>query len=316
MMSGRRVGVDLGGTKTLAAVFDKNGALISSRKQPTHREEGPEAVLGRAGELISSLEAETGRADAIGVGFAGLIDHRNGVVDSSVILPGFDGWPLAAWLGERLGRPVTADNDATAAGIGELEALGRPPSLNMILLTLGTGIGGAIVIDGKIYRGSTNTSAEFGNTTIDWQGRECPSGNRGSLNSLASGTALAQRAAELLSEHPTSSLRDADRIDVEQLSAAAGRGDALAIRVLDEGARALGAGIANFVNLFNPDRVVLMGGLCRVQPSFLETAREEVARRAFPLNGRHVDVVEATRGELTGALGAAALAAHAEGADA
>jgi glucokinase len=178
----------------------------------------------------------------------------------------------------------------------------------MVVLTVGTGIGGAILIDGAVYRGRCGTSAEFGNTAIDWQGRDCISGNRGSLNTLASGTALCRRAAELAGGDPTSALAGGV-ITGERIAAAAARGDAVARRAIDEAARALGAGIANVINVFNPDRVVLAGGLCNLGPAYLDAVRDEAQRRAFPVAAQHAELRLAALGDLAGAHGAACYAA-------
>jgi glucokinase len=197
---------------------------------------------------------------------------------SSIMLPGWDDVPLAERLSAPLGGlPVFVDNDATAAGYGEYLSLGSPEGLNMVLLTVGTGIGGAIIIDGELYRGATGTSAEFGNTTIDWQGETCWCGNKGCLNMLASGTAMANRTVE-------------------------------------EGARALGAGVANIINIFNPDRVVLTGGVTSLGEAFLDQVRQEASWRAFSESMAHARIEYSVRGIEVGALGAAGLIRdHVEG---
>ena len=309
MSAGRRfLGIDLGGTKILGAVHGDSTEPIALEQVATRRDEGGPAVLARALDLAHRLAQRAGPLHGAGIGFAGLVDAERGVVDSSIIVPGFDGVPLAERFAAALGVPCTADNDATAAGLGELLALGRPDRLNMVLLTLGTGIGGALVLEGRLYRGGASTAGEFGNTTIERHGPECPSGNRGSLNSLASSVAIGRIAAErALREGGSALAQFAAPITAAQVDLAARQGDALARAILEEAGRALGAGIANFVNIFNPDRVALMGGLTAAS-GYLEAAKGEARRRAFARSFDHARIELAVLGGRTGAFGAAALA--------
>ena len=309
MKTGRRyLGLDVGGTKILGAVYADEREPVALAQVETRREEGAQAVVARALELARGLAREAAPLAGAGIGFAGLVDAQRGVVDSSIILPGFEGFDLVARFSAALDLPCIADNDATAAGFGEWLALERPPHLNMILLTLGTGIGGALVVDGRIHRGSASSAGEFGNTTVDRDGPDCPSGNRGSLNSLASGAAIGRIALERARERRDSALaRLAAPITARQVDLAARAGDRLAREILAEAGRVLGAGLANFINVFNPDRVALMGGLTGAV-EYLEAARDEAARRAFARSFRHARIEPSVLGGRTGAFGAAALA--------
>jgi len=303
------LGVDIGGTKILAAVVGDDLRIIDKHKIDTMRNEGPIAVLERAARLCEDLIEKHGTVEGIGVGFAGLVDWRTGKVMSSVILPGWDGFPLAETLSTSLGGlEAIADNDATVAGLGEYLALGSPPGINMVLLTVGTGIGGAIIIDGRIYRGATGTSGEFGNTTIEWHGETCWCGNKGCLNMLASGSAISRRAEELSAGDEASLLHGKSHpIGVETIADAAREGDSCAARAIDEGARALGAGVANILNIFNPDRVVITGGVSSLGEGYLATVREEAALRAFDESVEHARIELSVVGTVAGALGAAGL---------
>lgn len=313
-MTGPWLGLDIGGTKTLAVVVSPDGKeVLATRRALTPSDEGSEAVCAHSIALGRELAEEVGGVHGVGVGFAGLVDHESGVVHSSIILPGWDGFPLADRIAGGFDQPCTIDNDATAAGFGEWIALGAPPDLNMVVLTIGTGIGGAIMIDGAIYRGRSNTSAEFGNTTIDWNGSECVSGNRGSLNTLASGTALCRRATELASERESSLRRNGERITGEEIAGAAAAGDSVAIQAIDEVARALGAGVSNIVNIFNPDRVVLTGGVCNLGAGYLAKVTTESRGRAFGINSEHAMIAFSSHGDLACAHGAACLARAASG---
>ncbi|MBK8977787.1 MAG: ROK family protein [Planctomycetes bacterium] len=308
------LGIDVGGTKTLAAAFAAESLLgtragqaaptaLDALRVPTAATAGPNGIVDQLAGLVERLRSHVGAPRAVGVGFPGLIDHRDGVVHSSVILPGWDGgFALAAALRERCGMPVLADNDATCAGWGEY-LVRRGEVEHLLVLTIGTGIGGAIVLGGRLHRGASNTSAEFGNMTIDWRGEDHSSGNRGCLNTLASGTAIARRAwragaCGALGEPPT----------LEQIATAAAAGDTAAAEAIETGAEALGTGIANLLNAFNPGCVALTGGVLGLGPRWLSTVRKTALSRAFPLNAAHANIEECRAGQLAGAFGAAALA--------
>jgi glucokinase len=295
----RWLGIDVGASKLLACIVDGDLGVRQTHKAETRREDGPDRILERAAALARELIAGAGPVRGVGVGFAGLVDSAAGVVLSSIMLPGFDGLPLASRLGGALDLPVFVDNDATAAGWGEYRALGSPPGLNMLHLTVGTGIGGAIVLGGRLYRGALGIAAEFGNTTIDWRGPGCWCGSRGCLNTVASGSAIASAAG----------MRD-----VHAVATAARAGHAGARAAIENGARALGAGVANFVNIFNPDRVTLSGGVIELGDDYLGWVREEARRRAFREAMAHVVIERTVRGYEVGAFGAACLAREQAGA--
>jgi glucokinase len=307
------IGLDLGGTKLAGVAVDDSGKVRARFRRATEPHDGPQAVFERCVAAVRSLESESGAAQAIGLGFPGLVDPRAGRVLSSVILAGFDGWPLAERLEQATGRPAALDNDATLAGLGEFMALGEPAGLTLLVLTVGTGIGGAVFIDGRLHRGADGTAGEFGHATLDWQGEPCPCGQRGCLNTLASGTAIAQRAARLAVADPRSLLRSSPSL--LEVARAAAAGDAVARQAIDEGARALGAALAGAINLFDPDRISLCGGVTGLGEPWLRAVREEVQRRAFRVPAERCIVGLARHGEDSGALGAARLARlRAEGA--
>jgi len=263
------LGLDVGATKVALVLVDGDGAVAARARAATPRDEGPGAVLERVVALALPFAAD---ARGVGVGFAGLVDQERGTVLSSIMLPGWERVPLAAELASRLALPARAENDATAAGWSEFVALGRPPGTMLALLTVGTGIGGALVVDGKLVRGRTGTAGEFGNMSIDPQGPECWCGARGCLNMLASGSAIARRGAELTGGEARS---------VEEVARLAQAGDPRAARAIDEGARALGVGIANLINALNPDRVALAGGVTALGAPWLDAVRASAARQAL-----------------------------------
>lgn len=302
-MSGARfLGLDIGATKLLALVVDEGGEVLDEAGLPTAREEGPTAVLERCGALAREL-AERHRCRRLGLGFAGLVDADAGRVTSSVMLPGWDDLPLAGRLSAALDLPCVLENDATAAGLGEFEALGRPEGLHLLVLTVGTGIGGAVFVDGRAYVGASGSAGEFGNATLDWQGESGWGSNRGSLNTLASGTAIARDFARR---------KNLECARLEDVVVAQTSGDPQALLAIERGARALGAALANAIHLFNPHRIALCGGVLRLGASWWEFVREEAHARSFREACEVVTIGPAVHGARTGAFGAACLARQAE----
>jgi glucokinase len=302
-MSGTWIGLDVGGTKLLGVVVDEDGHVVASARRETRREEGPLSVLSRCVALVREL-SNGQRARGLGVGFAGLVDAEVGRVSSSIMLPGWTGFPLGEHLGSELDLACRVDNDANAAGYGEWVALGRPRELTLVVVTVGTGIGGALILAGRIHRGASGVAGEIGNTSVDWNGNECWCGNRGCLNTLASGSALSARYAEL-TRGPA--------LPVLEIGERARAGDEAARRVLADGARALGAGLASVVNLLNPGRIALAGGVVELGEAWIALVRAEVARRAFAEGVRALTIERCQGGEAAGAIGAAALARDANG---
>jgi len=290
------LGLDFGGTKVALVQVDDGGVVSARARIPTRPEDGPSALLERVVALARPFRAS---ARAVGAGFAGLVDPEHGTVLSSIMLPGWEGTPLAAELAARLRLPARVENDATAAGWSEFTALGRPSGATLALLTVGTGIGGALVIQGELYRGRTGTAAEFGNMSIDPSGPECWCGARGCLNMLASGSAIARRGAELTGGEART---------VEELAALAEAGDARAALAIEEGARALGVGVGNLINALNPDRVALAGGLTALGARWLEAVRASAARQALREPFAAATIALAAHGADASGVGAALLA--------
>lgn len=288
------VGVDLGGTNIVVGAMPDDGSReIGVRSQPTRAEEGPDAVVDRICEMIEAVvahtQAEEGvRREAIlgvGVGAPGPLDRERGVV---VVAPNL-GWrdlPLRDLIGERVGLSATLDNDANCATLGEWWTGAARGGRNVVGITIGTGIGGGLILDGRLYHGSSDVAGEIGHTTIDFNGRRCKCGNYGCLEAYASGPNIAQRAIEALESGERSMLPELVEGELARITAAtvyeaSERGDALAREVVRDTARFLGAGIANLLNVFNPDVVVIAGGVTQAGDALFEPLRAEVRRRAF-----------------------------------
>jgi len=314
-MPGRwTIGVDMGGSKLLAGAVD---AELSVH----HRAQRPLLGLDQASLLDVAVDAvEEVRAlaeaevSAVGFGIPCLIDQRSGRAVVAVNLPLAD-IIFGEVMAERLGLPVLVDNDANLAALAEHRAGAAAGCSEVVMLTIGTGIGGGLILGGKLYRGAIGAGAELGHTVIDLDGPRCQGHcpNRGCLEAMASGTALAREAVRVASERPDSGLARALADGLELVgplvTELAYDGDGAAIEVLELIGRRLGAGVSSFVNTFNPQMVVIGGGVMAAGELLLEPARAEVAARALPPSRDEVRIVTAAFGVEAGMVGAAALAA-------
>ncbi len=307
------VGVDLGGTKiSVGAVLAESGREVAVRTALTHAERGPDAVVERIVELIETVIALTMASEGVarsafagvGVGSPGALDRARGVVVVAHNLRWRD-LPLRALIAERVGLPASLDNDANCATLGEWWTGAARGAHNVVGITLGTGIGGGLILGGRLYHGASDVAGEVGHTTIETAGRRCACGNYGCLEAYASGPNIALRAREALEVGETSILPDLVGGDLTQITAAtvyeaSDRGDPLAREVVRDTARFLGAGIANLLNVYNPDVVVLAGGVMRAGEALFEPLRAEVRRRAFR---PAVDAARIVPGALEGTAG-------------
>jgi len=309
--------VDIGGTKIIAAVFSTDGQLLAKDVYPTLAGDGVAAVIERIftaiDRLLSQNITEISQLDCIGIAVAGAIDSNRGLVTVSPNLPGWLDVPLRYIVQDRYQVDAFLVNDASAAALGEHRfGVGRGVS-NLILLTLGTGIGGGIVINGEMYCGVCGSAGEIGHMVIDVNGPECACGNRGCLEALASGTAVARDAIRRITQGEKSSLVEMaegkiESITAETVGTAARNGDSLALDVLSQAANYLGVGMVNLVNIFNPEMIVLGGGMAKLGSLFIDPAKRVVAERAFPISAQAVRIVTAQLGNEAGVYGAAAFA--------
>jgi glucokinase len=313
------VGVDLGGTNIVVGAMPLDGSReYGVRTEPTHSEQGADSVVERIGRMIDEVIATTGtetgaaRRDFVGVGIGapGPLDRERGIV---IVTPnlGWRDFPLRDRVSERVALPATLDNDANCATVGEWWRGAAAGARNVVGMTIGTGIGGGLILEGQLYHGSSDVAGEVGHTTIDPTGRRCKCGNYGCLEAYASGTAIAERAAEALAGGEASLLRDLVQGDVSRMTArlvydAATLGDPLAVEVVRETARFLGTGVANLLNIFNPDVVVLAGGVSAAGDALFEPLRAEVRRRAFRPAVEACRIVGGTLAGTAGVVGAVA----------
>ncbi len=310
------LGLDLGGTNIKAGVVDDEGRPLSSISVPTHADRGPhagaDALADAARQAVERSGVSWGKIEAIGLGSPGPMDIPEGTLIHPSNLPNWGEFPLRHEVSERLGRPVTFQNDANAAAYGEFWSGAGKEVESLVLFTLGTGIGGGIIDHGRIVQGRHSHGGECGHIIIEADGgRLCPCGGRGHLEAYASATSLVARAREALEagEPSTLSRSQADgTLTSQAINNAAEAGDALAQRLMSETARYLAAGAVSVMHTIDPDLVLFGGGMIAAGRRFLEAIRAEVHTLALPIPGARTRIDYASLGGDAGFIGAAGCA--------
>ena len=310
------IGIDLGGTNIKAGVLDENGALIYRNPIETQAEHGFEHVFARLVGLVDQCiaGAQLSRSDifAIGYGTPGPMSHKEGIIYASPNLPGWVNIPLRAKFSAATGLPVTLENDANAAGYGEFVAGAGKGTRDMVMLTLGTGIGGGIVIDGRLQRGAHDNAAEIGHIVAVPNGRPCPCGQLGCLERYGSANAVAERLVEALEAGEDSVLKagvQAGRLPTSaDVARAARAGDALAARIWDETCMYIGIACVSIQHVLNPELIVIGGGLIRAGGQLIDGVRDHFKRQTWRIAKDQPRIEFATLGDDAGVIGAAALA--------
>ena len=311
------LGIDIGGTKILTAVINAKGEMLSRDHSITPAREGQEAVVKSIlDSTVRSLDQAgitAANLFAIGIGAPGLSNPETGMLFTSPNLPGWENVLLRDIIEKELGKKAFLINDANAAAVGELHFGAGRGIQNFIYITVSTGIGGGIIIDGRIYTGSTGTAGELGHMVIDDNGPTCNCGNKGCWEILASGTALAREARRRIKEGSVTSIlkyagSDLEKVNAEAIHQAAQAGDNLAVELIARTSYYLGVGLANLINIFNPEVIVIGGGLSNIGDMLLKPAFEEARRRAFKQSYQSVRFARAELGRNSGVLGTAAFA--------
>lgn len=303
--------LDIGGTKLAAGLVELTGRVRSFLVAPTPAAAGPGPVLDVLFALGRKAVADAGTVwsdvAAVGIGCGGPLDADRGVLLAPPHLPGWRDVPVTALAEEAFGMPAALENDGTAAAEAEHLFGAGVGTTELVYLTLSTGVGGGVVLDGRVYRGARGNGAELGHVLVDWQGRPCRGcGGRGCLEAYVSGTSIAERACELL--HNGSSLSTVDSVTAVEVAAHAAAGDPLAVRVWRETIEALGCGLTSIVNMLEPELIVLGGGVTRAGDALVAPTREVVRAAAMTPGGRTVRVERAALGDQVGVVGAAAVA--------
>lgn len=305
------VGVDLGGTKISCALSDLEGRVVAQTTIPTLAHEGDNPVLGRIIKTIEMVLEEgnvaTNEVAAIGIGSPGPLDAKKGIIVTTPNLP-FKNFQLVQPIEEKFSIPTYLDNDANVAAIAEFMFGAGKGTENMVYITVSTGVGGGAILNGKIYRGSTTNALEVGHTTVFPGGPRCGCGNLGCLEATSSGTAIARRANEAVNSKVETSLRDYETVTSYEVFKEAEKGDAVSKKILDEAFNYLGIGVANIIASFDPDKVIIGGGVSKGGDVLFNKVQEVVNERCFKSMAEYCKIVPAGLGTDAGVLGAVALA--------
>ncbi len=304
--------IDIGGTKLAVGIVEISGNILARGQVPTLAAEGPERVLNRliqlAEDVLAAPRVSSDRIQRIGIGCAGPVDRQAGLILNPPNLPGGVRVSLVERIDKALGRPAVLENDANAAALGEFRyGAGRGAS-SLVYMTVSTGIGSGIVLDGKIWHGVKDGAGEVGHMTLLPDGPICGCGNRGCLEALASGPSIARRVREALATGRSSRLRAAEILTAVDVVRLAQEKDVIAAEVWDETVRYVGLGVAAMVTILAPERVVIGGGVTQAGDFLFEPLRREVRHRVKLVAVESVPILPAALGADVGILGAAAIA--------
>jgi glucokinase len=291
----RAIGVDIGGTKILSAVIDEKGNIIKSLRVPSEGKEGRDKILSHLYGAIEGVISED--IVGIGIGTAGQVDPDTGtIVTATPNLKDWAGTPLKDIIEKRFGLPTYVDNDGNVAALGEWWAGGGRGARCLLCLTIGTGIGSGIVYEGKVFRGAKGVGAELGHMSIKYDGIRCNCGGIGCIEAYASGPALMRKLQEKGKSIATP----------EDVLRYAESGDTIVLEAIEEIGTLLGYAMVSFINIFNPDIILLSGGVSNLGDFLIRPVRKIVDTYALP-GGRDVKITRATLGENAGVVGASAL---------
>ncbi|MFL0249247.1 ROK family protein [Clostridium neuense] len=305
------IGIDLGGTKISGAISDLEGNILSQNTTPTLAEDGEEAVLNRIIKVIEKVMSDAGKNSeeikAIGIGSPGPLDAKKGVIITTPNLP-FKNFALVEPIENKFGINTYLDNDANVAAIGEYLFGAGKGTKNMVFVTVSTGVGGGAIINGDIYRGNTSNALEIGHTTLVEDGPRCNCGNYGCTEALASGTAIAKRAKEAIESGAKTSLTNYEKVTSYEVFVEAKKGDKVASDIIDKCLNYLGICVANIINTFDPEMVIIGGGVSKAGDIVFDKIKEVVDTRAFKAMAEACKIVPAGLGTDAGVIGAVALA--------
>jgi glucokinase len=310
-------GIDLGGTKIAAAVMNFKGRIISKTREFTDMSHGSESLAEQMKRTVRKILKDQGiritELAGIGIGAAGPLNRKTGILVEPPNLKGYRDIPLVKPLVDEFSIPVFLENDANAAALAEnMFGAGRSAQ-NMVYLTISTGIGGGIIIEGKLYHGCSDGAGEIGHMTIDPDGPLCGCGNNGCFEAMASGTAIARFAREKVKAAGKEELivkkanGDYEKITAEIVFECARTGDSTAREIIKMTSEHLGTGIASVINIFNPEKIVLGGGVINAWDMIAETVRKTAEKRAMKSLYRNVEIVPAALGDDVVLIGAASV---------
>ncbi|HEV8429393.1 MAG TPA: ROK family protein [Pyrinomonadaceae bacterium] len=300
--------VDLGGTHLRVALVDDTGRILKQHKQDTPKGDSAEDIIDALAQAAKRWVCSELPVVAVSIMVPGAVNCEKAVVLQAPNLPSLVNFPLKTRLEQRLGWPVLLENDANAAAVGEMWVGAARGCRDVVSVTLGTGVGGGVILDGKLWRGSHGSAGEIGHTTVDpFSGLKCKCGNTGCLELFASATAIVRMTRESLSLFPETSLKS-DRLTAEKVYEAGQKGDELALAVFKRFGMYLGIGLANVINFIDPQIIVITGGVVNGWDLFAGEMYGQVEERAFRAIAQQVKIVKAECGDNAGLLGAARLA--------
>lgn len=310
-----RIGVDVGGTNVKIALVDFDGKIVYSNTVPTRAEMGFEAGVNNIKQAIKELMSETGESaqtiEAIGFGLPGQIDYKEGVVKNLPNIPGWVNIPLAKIIEDEFLIPTRLDNDVRCAALGELNFGAGKGCENLICITVGTGIGSGIVLNGKLVRGASNAAGEIGHIKMTMgDGPLCGCGDYGCFEAYASGPAIVTMAKEYISGGKSAKYKEmaADGIISPYIVAqAALQGDAVSIQIFKQMGKIIGHGLSSVVNLLNPEKIIIGGGVADAGDILLEPIKQTIKERAMSIQANAVSVVPAQLANTAGVIGASLL---------
>lgn len=303
------VGVDLGGTKIYTALVDLEGNIIKEKTVETLAHEGEQAVMGRIIDTINYVIDGTDKdlIKSIGIGSPGPLDVKNGIIIENSNLP-FKNFAIVKTIKETYDLPTYLDNDANVATLGEFMFGAGKGTENMVFITASTGIGGGAVLNGKLFRGSTGNALEVGHMTVATEGPRCGCGNLGCAEALGSGTAIGKRAKEAVLSNVVTSLKNYENVTAKEVFKEAANGDRVAKNILNTSLTYLGIAVANTITNFDPEKVVVGGGVVNGGDIVIDTIRNVVEERCMAAFVENCTIEKAVLGGKAGVLGAAALA--------
>ncbi|HEY70611.1 MAG TPA: ROK family protein [Anaerolineae bacterium] len=311
------IAVDLGGTNLRVALFTRDQPPAAELiKIPTLASEGPDVVIARMIEAIHSILPKKKRGLRIGVGSPGPLDPFDGVILDTPNMPGWKNIPLCARLSEHFSCPVMLENDANLAALGEWRHGAAQGTQNLIYLTISTGIGGGVIVDGKLLRGARGLAGELGHMTVERNGPECGCGQRGHLEAIAAGPAIARKVLERIETGESSILtemvHDEEPLTAAYVGRAARMKDRLAMEVVSEAGRHIGRHLASLVHAFNPEMIVLGGGVSRIGHPFFNAIEQALHEHVIhPMYVEDLPLVPAKLGDEAGLIGAMVMVSQA-----
>ena len=313
----KRIGIDVGGTNVKIALVDDNGKIIYSNSVPTYAKMGYEYTVNNIKQAIKDLMKETNTTpsdiEGIGFDFPGQVDCKTGVVKLAPNIPGWVNVPIAQMIEDEFHIPTRIDNDVRCAALGELKFGAGKGCENFICITVGTGIGSGIVINGKVVRGATNAAGELGHIKLQMNGGPiCGCGDTGCLEAFASGPAIVAMAQEYIKGGKSTKFREmaaaeGGEITPYMVAKAAEEGDPVAKRIFEIVGEYIGIGLTSVINLLNPEKVIIGGGVAESGELLLAPIRKTIKERAMVVAGNAVEIVPAQLGNSAGVIGASML---------